>query len=124
MKDLSSSEARRRRPSRAGWRRPVFRAGPALGLCLALAALSTGCRLIQGAADLPGDAVHVILPGGKKGQTVDLVELQQTLMRFSDEFTAGLVLSTDKLRLGTNLPPRAEILRWKIDSCNAVWVIA
>ena len=117
-------EARQACRSRAVWRRVAFRAGLVLVLCLAFAALNTGCRIIQGAADLPGDAVRVILPGGKKGQTVDLVELQQTLMRFSDEFTAGLVVSTDKLRLGTNLPPRAEILKWKINSCSAVWGIA
>jgi hypothetical protein len=82
-----------------------------LGLLLALA--GTGCRLMRNAADLPASAVRTVTPGQNKA-TVDPVEIQQTLVRFADEFSTRMVLNTDLLQRGTNPISRAEALRWKI----------
>ncbi len=87
-------------------RLPVY-----LGLLLALA--GTGCRLMRNAADLPASAVRTVTPGNKAKAT-DPVEIQQTLVRFADEFANRMVLNTDLLQRGTNPISRAEALRWKI----------
>ena len=42
------------------------------------------------------------------------MEVQQTLLRFSDEYLIGMAYGTDRLRRGTNAPDPAEILKWKI----------
>ena len=42
------------------------------------------------------------------------MEVQQTLMRFSDEYLVTTVYGLEKLRRGTNALDPAELLRWKI----------
>jgi hypothetical protein len=85
-------------------------------LCLVFLLLSagTGCRLVQGVAEAPGQAVRAVTPGQKGKQAPDPVEVQQTLLRFADEYSTRMVIGVDKLRRGTNAPDPAEILKWKI----------
>ncbi|MEJ0091144.1 MAG: hypothetical protein WDM80_15545 [Limisphaerales bacterium] len=42
------------------------------------------------------------------------VEVQQRLMRFSDEYLLSMVYGLDKLRRGTNTLDPADLLKWKI----------
>ena len=79
-----------------------------------LITLVTGCRLVQSAANVPGQAVRAVTPGGTAKLAADPVEVQQRLMRFSDEYLASMVHGLDKLRRGTNSLDPAELLKWKI----------
>jgi hypothetical protein len=87
---------------------------PPLLLGLLLITLGAGCRLVQTAVDVPGQAVRAVTPGNKDKNAVDPVEVQQQLMRFSDEFSTRMTLGIDKLRRGTNALDPAEVLQWKI----------
>ncbi len=62
----------------------------------------TGCRVVQSAANVPGQAVHAVTPGEKPKPAADPVEVQQRLMRFSDEYLISMVYGLDRLRRGTN----------------------
>jgi len=64
--------------------------------------------------DVPGQAVRAVTPGKKAKQPADPVEVQQTLLRFADEYSTRMVIGVDKLQRGTNAPDPAEILKWKI----------
>ena len=96
--------------------------GP-LPLCLGLLLLTlgTGCRLVQTAASVPGEAVRTITPGGQKKNAVDPVELQENLLRFADEFSTGVTHAIDSLRPGTNAPDPAEVLKGKIDFATEIY---
>ena len=85
-----------------------------LFLTLLLLAAGTGCRLVQGVAEAPGQAVRAVTPGKQDKNAVDPVEVQQTLLRFADDFSAGMTVCVDKLQRGTNALDRAEVLQWKI----------
>ena len=93
-----------------------------VGLLLATAV--SGCRVIQTAADVPGQAVRTVSPAPKTEPAVDPVEVQQNLMRFADEFTARMLVGVEKLRHGTNALGIAENLRWKIAIGTATCSIA
>jgi len=96
---------------------------PALLLLLTLT-LTPGCKLAQGVADLPGDAVRAMGPREKELQKVDIAALQSDLMRFGDEFIAGLTLATEHLeRNGQPLPPQDQ-LAMKLAYSGEVWSIA
>ncbi len=82
--------------------------------CFLIATLAAGCRLVQTAADVPGQAVRTVTPGAKEQAGADPVEVQQNLMRFADEFASRMTLGVEKLRHGTNALGSAENLRWKI----------
>lgn len=83
---------------------------------LLLAALFiAGCKVVQNTAELPGKTVGLVANAGKpKPPTVDPVEVQQTVLRFADEFSAAMVVGVDKLRRGTNAMDPAEALQWKL----------
>lgn len=81
--------------------------------CL-LVTLCAGCHIIQTAADVPGQAVRTITPGAKEPPAVDPVDVQQTLLRFADEYSSRMALGVEALRRGTNALDKAEVLRWKI----------
>src|SRR5260221_312929 len=83
-------------------------------LCLLFLALVAGCRLVQTAANVPGQTVRAVTPGRKSKQTVDPLEVQQALLRFTDQFLTRMILSSDRPGLDTNLVSRTEALNWKI----------
>ena len=85
-----------------------------LTLGLLLLSLGTGCRLIRGVVDVPGQTVRAVTPGKKDVHTVDPVEVQQSLLRFADGYSTRMIIGVDKLRRGTNAPDPAEVLQWKI----------
>ena len=102
--------------------RPVTIVHTLLGLGLALLGLAlTGCHLVQTVLNLPAHAVHAVAPAK---QAPDPVAVQQVLIRFTDEFMARMVVGIDGLRIGTNAPGLAEVLRWKIgygtETCSIV----
>jgi hypothetical protein len=90
---------------------------------LLLAGLGTGCRLSQSAADVPGQATSTVT-SGKEGKPLDPVELQQTVLRFADEFSKHIFLDIEKLRLGGKALDPVEALRWKIGVSNTFNSIA
>jgi hypothetical protein len=63
---------------------------------------------------MPGQAVRAVTPGNQGKHSVDAVEVQQTLLRFADEYLTRMVVGVDKLRRGTNALEPAEVLKWKI----------
>ncbi len=83
-------------------------------LGLLLVTLGAGCQLVKTAVDVPGQTVRAITPGSRDNKAVDPVEVQQQLMRFSDEFSTRMTLGIDKLRHGTDALDPAEALQWKI----------
>ncbi len=91
---------------------------------LLLVTLVTGCRVIQTAADVPGQAVRTVTPGPKADPPVDAVEVQQNLMRFADEFASRMTIGIDKLRHGNNALDNTESLRWKLSFGTAACAIA
>lgn len=93
-------------------------------LSLLLVTLVTGCRLVQTTAELPGRAVSTVTPGKKDKNAVDPVEVQQQLMRFSDEFSTRMIGGVDQLRRGTNAFDPAEALQWKIEIGTETCAIA
>jgi hypothetical protein len=93
-------------------------------LSLLLTTWGTGCRLVRGVADVPGQAVRTVSPGKQNKEAVDPVEVQQNLLRFADEFSTRMVIGVEKLRRGTNAMAAAEVLRWKIALGNESCAIA
>jgi len=88
-------------------------------LCLYLlgtliVALGTGCRIVQTAANVPGQAVHAVTPGNGKKPAANPAEVEQKLMRFTDEYVVSMVYNMGQLRRGTNTVEPAELLKWKI----------
>ncbi len=69
----------------------------AASFCLFLLA-GTGCRLVQTALQAPSQTVRAVTPGKKDKNAIDPVELQQTLLRFADEFSTRLTLGVETLR--------------------------
>jgi hypothetical protein len=70
--------------------------------------------LVQTATNMPGKAVRAVTPDNKGKHSVDPVEVQQTVLRFADEYLTRMVVGVDQLRLGTNALEPAESLKWKI----------
>lgn len=93
-------------------------------LALLLLALGTGCRLIQSAADMPGQAVRVVTPGSREEKVIDPVEVQQILLRVADEFSSNTIVGVNQLRRGTNRLDVGESLRLKLAFGNAACLIA
>jgi hypothetical protein len=84
-------------------------------LCL-LVAFSSGCRVFKSAARVPGAAFRAETPGKSDDRKFDPVEVQQRLLRFSNQFLARMAVGIDKLHRGTNALAPAEVLHWKIAS--------
>ena len=98
---------------------------PCLGLLAALLVVAgTGCRLLQSAANVPGQAVRSVTPGGKDKPAADPVEVQQKLLRFADEYSMRMVAGVDSLRRGTNALTQTKVLETKIQIGSETWAIA
>jgi hypothetical protein len=59
----------------------------------------------------------------KPEPAVDLVDIQQSLMRFADEYSTRMTIGIDQLRKGAQALDPAERLRWKIAFGSAVCTI-
>ena len=84
-----------------------------LYLSLLLLALSTNCDVLQGAVPILGR----LFPGisSKMGKQAELiVEVQDSLLRFADEYSMRMVGGVDNLRRGTDALSPAEVLHLKI----------
>lgn len=81
-----------------------------LGLPLLLAALGSGCSLMETTLKLPFQAVGSMIPGTDRTEAVDPVELQEQLLRFADNFTAATVGATAGLQRGGKPIDRSESL--------------
>jgi hypothetical protein len=95
----------------------------ALAFILLLAGLGTGCRLSQSAVEIMGADTSTGTSGMQR-KPPDPVELQQTLLRFADEFSKLMLTDIEKLRRGTNALDPAELLRLKLAFANASYSIA
>jgi hypothetical protein len=98
----------------SAWHSSLVTRHSTLFLGLLLLTSGIGCRLIQGVAEAPGQAVRTVTTGKPNKDVVDPVEVQQTLLRFADDFSAGMIVCVDNLQRGTNALDRAEVLQWKI----------
>lgn len=104
--------------------RPLTTRYASLWLSLLLVGLGSGCRVVQTAVDVPGQTVRAVTPGQKDNNAIDPVEVQQTLLRFADEYSTHMVFGIDKLRRGANALEPAELLKWKIALESATCSIA
>ena len=95
-----------------------------LGLLAALLATATGCRVLQSAANVPGQAVRSVTPGNSTKPAADPVEVQQKLLRFADEYSMRMIAGVDNLRRGTNALTPAKVLETKIQISSETWSIA
>jgi len=97
---------------------------PRLAVSLLLLTLATGCRMVQTAVNVPGQTVRAVTPGKKGEHPVDPVEVQQTLLRFADEYSMRMIDGVNHLRHGTNALSPAETLQTKIalgtETCSIV----
>jgi hypothetical protein len=82
-------------------------------LCLPLVAFGFGCRVFNNAAKLPGQTARAGTSDRTDDQKFNPVEVQQRLLRFSEQFFARMAIGIDKLRHGTNALAPAEALQWK-----------
>ena len=94
-----------------------------LHLSLLLLAFSTNCGVLQGAVPILGR----LFPGksGKMDKQAELlVEVQESLLRFADEYSMRMVGGVDNLRRGTDALSPAEVLQLKIAIGSETWSIA
>ncbi|MCX6922883.1 MAG: hypothetical protein NT154_06685, partial [Verrucomicrobia bacterium] len=85
----------------------------ASGLAVLALAL-TSCSVVKTATDVPIQTWRAVTPGSKDRQGTDPVVVQQTMLRFADEFLARMVTGIDRLQRDTNALDPAAVLRWKI----------
>lgn len=99
-------------------------AGRWLFLCAAFLSM-TACRLAGDVASLPGDAVRAVGGGGSpKDVGATYVEIQQKLLRITDEYQSGVVIAVERLRRGdAALDPRT-LLQLRIALVTATTSIA
>jgi hypothetical protein len=122
--------AKPRRMAVCGWRvtsadhRSLITDHWLLCFVLLLLTLATGCRLLQKAANVPGQAVNAVTPGNKGKRAADPVEVQQQLLRFADEYSMRMIIGVDNLRRGTNALTPAKALQTKIEIASETWSIA
>jgi hypothetical protein len=94
-----------------------------LYLSLLLLAFSANCGVLQGAVPILG----WLFPGksGKMDKQAELlVEVQESLLRFADEYSMRMVGGVDNLRRGTDALSPAEVLQLKIAIGSETWSIA
>lgn len=84
------------------------------GAALTLALLAPACRVAQSAAELPGQTVRAMTPGREEKKIVDPVEVQQKLLRFTDEYSTRLASGVDELRSAADSNDSIEALQWKL----------
>jgi len=80
--------------------------------------------MLQTAANLPAEAVRTIAVGRKDAPTFDPVDVQQSLLRFADGFSARMALSIDKLQRESAALDAGAALRWRIIFATEICVVA
>jgi hypothetical protein len=95
-----------------------------VGIVIASSVGGSGCRLVKGAADLPGDAVRVVAPDKSAPTAADAAELQQQLMRFADQYVAGVLAAVDELESVDAYLTRTEVHRLRVAYAADVWMAA
>jgi len=94
-----------------------------LYLSLLLLAFSTNCGVLQGAVPI----LDQLFPGksGRMNKQAELlVEVQDSLLRFADEYSMRMVGGVDNLRRGPDALSPAEVLQVKIAIASETWSIA
>ncbi len=86
--------------------------------------LLTGCGVVETAVDLPGHTIRAVSPGKKEVLQVDPLEMQETLLRFSDSLLRRVGRDIEDLHRPGQPPDPAEILRWKIALGTEIVAIA
>lgn len=76
--------------------------------------LVSGCHVVKTTADLSGKAVNTVTQSESKKQDVQLAEVQQGVLRLSDQLFTRMMLGVEALRHGTNALDEAEALKWKM----------
>jgi hypothetical protein len=90
---------------------------------LLLLAFSTNCGVLQGAVPI----LDQLFPGksGRMNKQAELlVEVQDSLLRFADEYSMRMVGGVDNLRRGPDALSPAEVLQVKIAIASETWSIA
>ena len=93
-------------------------------LSVALLVGASGCSLIQTTVDLPVRAVKAVLPGGVETEPVDPVDLQEDMLRFSDNFLTSTSKAAEQLKRDGQPIPRAELLTIKVTLATDVYGLA
>lgn len=70
--------------------------------------------MVQTATDLPQQAMRVVTSQPREPRALDVVGLQQNLLRFADGFSTVMILTVDELRRGGQPLDSREALSWKI----------
>jgi hypothetical protein len=92
---------------------------------LLVVCLAPGCRLGKGIAELPGRTAHTVTGSKKKKQDApDPVLLQQRLMRFTDDYTGGLVAAMDQWAASTNAPNAIDLHRLRLNTVSSTVSVA
>ncbi len=82
---------------------------------LILPALTTGCRLVKGVADVPGHAVRAVTPGSRRIPANAPDVLQVELQRYSDEFVSRTLTAMDDFaRITGTDEARRRVLGWRV----------
>lgn len=98
---------------------------PAMALLLTAAlGASGGCTLIKGTLELPDRAIQALLPFTRQDESVDPVEVQSKLIRFSDNYLDAVVRNIGKLQRHGKPITRREMVRRRIQYTNQVIAIA
>jgi len=97
----------------------------AIFLAISILSFTNGCTMFKSTLELPDKAIRAILSLNKEGVTVDPVELQSQLIRFSDHYLDVISSATGMLRIGDDeRPNRALLLRRRILLTDDVLSIA
>jgi hypothetical protein len=101
----------------------IFWFGILAGL-ITCAVLTTGCRLVQTAADVPGNVVRKLTPGSQRPQGIPPAVLQVELQRIADEVVGRTLSAMDDYAriIGTD-EARRQVLRWRVSMGAAVVTI-
>ena len=94
-------------------------------LMLVLGLSCSSCTLLKGALELPDRGIQAILSLNREGITVDPVELQSQLIRFSDYYMDSVNSAVNKLRIGEDERlNRSAVLKRKIAMADDILAIA
>ncbi len=95
-----------------------------LALVLWLSIWGMGCRLVKTVAEVPVQTISAFTPGKSNQPAANLADLQQTLMRYADNYLTRISLGIDQLKRGTNAATPIEVLQWKIGFATSTLSIA